>query len=167
MDRGVAPEAQTIVLDDVAPPGRYQGPIFHPHTRRRRRPARTLALVVGGFFLAGYLLFHSWQPQPSDGDTGPDYGGVPAMPNPIPDGGAAGGPEPAHTQPREIALRRELDAAGYSSVHFKMDGDTIVLWGVVPTEADRIMVQTQVFLVAHIFSLVDHIQVRDTFFAEP
>ena len=47
-----------------------------------------------------------------------------------------------------------------------MDGDTIILWGTVPTEADRLMVQTQIFLVARIFSIEDHIQVRDTF-AEP
>ena len=64
-------EAQTIMLDDVASPGEFPGPIFQQH-RRRRRPARTLALVVGGFFLSGYLIFHSSLPQPSDGDTGPD-----------------------------------------------------------------------------------------------
>jgi hypothetical protein len=46
-----------------------------------------------------------------------------------------------------------------------MEGDTIILWGTVPTEADRLMVQTQVFLVARIFSIEDHIQVRDTFAA--
>jgi len=160
LDRG-APEAQTIVLDDVAPPERYPGPSFHPRARRRHR-ARTLMLVVGGFFLIGYLMFHSSQPQPSDGDTGPGDGAVPAVPN----GGAPDASEPAHTDPREIALRRALDAQGYASVHFRMEGDTIVLWGTVPTEADRLMVQTHVFLVARIFSLVDHIQVRDTF-AEP
>jgi len=162
LERG-APEAQTIVLDDVAPPGGYVGPIFNEPRRRRRRPARMLALVVGGFFLAGYLMFHSSQPQPSDGDTGPDYGSAPAAPN----GGAPEPPEPAHTDPREIALRRALDLQGYSSVRFRMVGDTIVLWGIVPTEADRMMVQAQVFLVARIFSIEDHIQVRDTFFAEP
>ena len=121
-----------------------------------------MALVIGGFFLMGYLIFHSSQPQPSDGDTGPDYGGVPAAP----DGGAPDASEPAHTEPREVALRQALNAQGYSSVHFKMDGDTIILWGTVPTEADRLMVQTQIFLVARIFSIEDHIQVRDTF-AEP
>ena len=79
-DRG-AHEAQTIVLDDVASPHEFPGPIFHER-RRRRRPGRSMALVIGGFFLIGYLIFHSSQPQPSDGDTGPDYGSVPAMPNP-------------------------------------------------------------------------------------
>ena len=123
-----------------------------------------MALVVGGFFLIGYLIFHSSQPQPSDGDTGPgpDYGSVPS----VPDGGAPDAPEPAHTEPREVALRQALNAQGYGSVHFKMEGDTIVLWGTVPTEADRLMVQTQIFMFARIFSIEDHIQVRDTF-AEP
>jgi len=160
MDRGGAHEAQTIVLDDVASPGGYSGPIFHPR-HRRRHPVRTMALVVGGFVLIGYMIFHSSQPQPSDGDTGPDYGGVPSVPN----GGAPDASEPAHTEPREVALRQALNAQGYGSVHFKMDGDTIILWGTVPTEADRLMVQTQIFLVARIVSIEDHIQVRDTFAA--
>jgi serine/threonine protein kinase len=156
-----AHEAQTIVLDDVAMPEEFPGPIF-PRRRRRRRGPRALALVVGGCFLAGYLMFHSSQPQPSDGDAAPDYGSVPA----VPDGGAGDGSEPAHTTSRELALRNSLNAAGYNSVHFKMDGDTIILWGTVPTETDRLMVQTQVFLVARIFSIEDHIQARDMF-AEP
>ncbi|MGO9800838.1 MAG: hypothetical protein ACLPQ0_15355 [Candidatus Binatus sp.] len=159
-ERG-AHEARTIVLDEVAAPGEFPGPIFHER-RRRRHPARTLALVVGGFFLIGYLIFHSSQPQPSDGDTGPDFGAVPEVPN----GGAPGPAEPVHTDPREIALRRALDAQGYGSVHFGMEGNTIILWGTVPTQADRLMVQTQVFMVAGVFSIEDHIQVRGTF-AEP
>jgi serine/threonine-protein kinase len=165
IDRGATPEAQTIMLDDVASQHDFPGPIFHER-RHRRHPARTMALVLGGFFLMGYLIFHSSQPQPSDGDTGPDYGSIPSVPNP--GAPAPGEPaEPAHTQPREIALRRALDMQGYNSVRFKMDGDTIILWGQVPTEADRLMVQTQIFLVARIFSIEDHIQVRDNFFAEP
>ncbi|HWJ41652.1 MAG TPA: serine/threonine-protein kinase [Candidatus Limnocylindrales bacterium] len=165
IDRGATPEANTIMLDDVASQHDFPGPIFHER-RRRRHPGRTMALVLGGFFLMGYLIFHSSQPQPSDGDTGPDYGSIPSVPNP----GAPAPGEPAdppHTQPREIALRRALDMQGYNSVRFKMDGDTIILWGQVPTEADRLMVQTQIFLVARIFSIEDHIQVRDNFFAEP
>jgi len=164
IDRG-AHEAQTIVLDDVASHHEFPGPIFYER-RRRRHPGRVMALVIGGFFLMGYLVFHSSQPQPSDGDTGPDYSSVPAIPNPeAPVPGEP--PDPVHTQPREIALRRALDMQGYNAVRFKMDGDTIILWGQVPTEADRLMVQTQIFLVARIFSIEDHIQVRDNFFAEP
>src|SRR5271163_1749233 len=116
LDRG-AHEAQTIVLDDVASPGGYPGPIFERRRRRRRRPGRSLALVVGGFFLLGYLAFHSWQPQPTDGDTGPgpSYGSAPSAPDgSAPD--ATEPAEPAHTEPREVALRQALDAQGYSAV---------------------------------------------------
>ena len=132
-------------------------------------PARSLALVIGGFFLIGYLMFpfvaaaavrrrHRTRlrlgPVPSDAEPG--WRRAPREP-----------PEPAHTEPREVALRQALNAQGYDSVHFKMEGDTIMLWGTVPTEADRLMVQTQIFLVARIFSIEDHLQVRDNVFAEP
>ena len=156
-------EARTIVLDDVAERGSFPGPIFPSRARRRRRP-RSILLIVAGFFALGYMMFRSSVPQPPASDEpAPGYGAIP----PIPGSGAApDASEPAHTDPREVALRQALNSQGYDSVHFKIDGDTIVLWGTVPTEADRIMVQTQVFLIAHIFSLEDHIQVRDTF-AEP
>jgi hypothetical protein len=156
-------EARTIILDDVAERGSFPGPIFPSRARRRRRP-RSILLIVAGFFALGYFMFRSSVPQPSSSDEpAPGYGAIP----PIPDSGAApDASEPAHTDPREVALRNALNSQGYDSVHFKIDGDTIMLWGTVPTEADRIMVQTQVFLIAHIFSLEDHMQVRDTF-AEP
>jgi hypothetical protein len=156
-------EARTIVLDDVAERGSFPGPIFPSRARRRRRP-RSILLIVAGFFALGYMMFRSSVPEPPASDEpAPGYGAIP----PIPGSGAApDASEPAHTDPREVALRQALNSQGYDSVHFKIDGDTITLWGTVPTEADRIMVQTQVFLIAHIFSLEDHIQVRDTF-AEP
>ena len=158
------PEAQTIILDDVAEPMRFPGPIFPGH-RRRRHPARRMMLIVAGMFALGYMAFRSSVPAPSSGDDAePPMGSAPAVPGY--GGTAPDASEPAHTDPREIELRQALNSLGYRSVHFRMEGDTIQLWGTVPTEADRIMVQTQVFLVARIFSLEDHIQVRDTF-AEP
>jgi serine/threonine protein kinase len=165
------PEGRTIVLDDVAERGSFPGPIF-PYSPRRRLHRRSMLLVLAAFFALGYMMFRSSTPEPSTGDApAPSYGGVPSIPGDAPSvpgyGGAApDSSEPAHSEPREVALRRALNAQGYDSVHFKIDGDTIVLWGTVPTEADRIMVQTQVFLIARIFSLEDHIQVHDTF-AEP
>jgi hypothetical protein len=158
------PEAQTIILDELAEPMRFPEPLF-PRPRWRRRHARRLLWVIGGMFALGYFAFRSSAPQPSSGDdAAPPYGSAPAVPgygSVAPDAS-----EPAHTDQREIALRQALNALGYRSVHFRMEGDTIQLWGSVPTEADRMMVQTQVFLVARVFSLEDHIQVRDTF-AEP
>lgn len=91
-----------------------------------------------------------------DNDTTPPASGRAAS-------GGSGESEPAHRDPRSLAIRHALDSHGYTNVHFKMDGDTIVLWGSVPTEDDRIMVQTIVFTVGKIFSLEDHINVRDEF----
>jgi serine/threonine protein kinase len=165
------PEARTIVLDDVAERGSFPGPIF-PSSPRRRRHRRSILLVVAAFFALGYMMFRSSTPEPSTGDSpAPDYSGIPSIPGDEPSipGYHPAPPdpsEPAHTEPREVALRRALNAQGYDSVHFKIiNGDSIVLWGTVPTEADRIMVQTQVFLIARIFSLEDHLQVHDTFAA--
>jgi serine/threonine protein kinase len=157
------PEAQTIILDNVAEPTSFPRPIF-PRRHRRRGPARRMMLLIAGMFALGYFAFHSSAPEtPSGDDTAPPYGGAPSVPG---DGAAPDASEPAHTDPREVALRQALNSLGYESVHFRVVGDTIQLWGTVPTEADRIMVQTQVFLIARIVSLEDHIQVRDTF-AEP
>jgi serine/threonine protein kinase len=157
------PEAQTIMLDDVSEPSRFPDPIF-PRHRRRHRPQRRMLLVIAAMFALGYFAFRSSAPQPSSGDgTAPPYGVAPAVPD---DSGAApDASEPAPTDPRAIALRQELNLFGYQAVHFKFEGDTVRLWGTVDSEADNIAVQT-LARAAGIFSLDDHIQVRDTF-AEP
>jgi serine/threonine protein kinase len=171
--QGVAnasPDAQTIFLDEPSEPMSFPEREDRPR-RRKRNPLRVLFYVIGGAFLAGYLMFRP-SSQPDTDPTSyvpPGYGGGGGAPggDGAPGGGSApDAPEPAPSEARTIALRRALNQMGYQSVHFKLDGDTIILWGTVPTEADRIMVQTQVFLVARIFSLEDHLQVRDAF-AEP
>ena len=155
-------EARTIVLDEVASPGSYEPPptydseMEEPEYRRRRaiRP-RHLASMIGILFLVGFLSIKFMQQQ----QDVPDGGGY-TPPSPPEES------EPAHNEPRLQALRHALDAQGYNSVHFKMDGDTIVLWGTVTTETDRILVQSQVYMVAGIFSIEDHMQVREGL-AEP
>jgi hypothetical protein len=52
---------------------------------------------------------------------------------------------------------------GYRNVHFRLYGQSIELWGAVPTEADRLMVETMAFTITGAVSLNDHIQVRDAF----
>ena len=150
------PDAQTIFLDEPSEPMTFPEHDYRSR-RRKRHPARTLLFIIGGAFVLGYYIFRPLVPPDTD-----------TSPFPPPDSGpsAPDASEPAPTEPRMVALRRALNDQGYQSVHFKLQGDTIILWGTVPTEADRIMVQTQVFLVAHIFSLEDHLQVRDAF-AEP
>ena len=150
------PDAQTIFLDEPSEPVTFPDHDYRPR-RRKRHPGRTLFYVIGGAFILGYYMFRPMV-QP-DTDTNP-------FPPPSYGPSAPDAAEPVPTEPRMIALRRALNDQGYESVHFKLQGDTIILWGTVPSEADRIMVQTQVFLVARIFSLEDHIQVRDAS-AEP
>ncbi len=106
------------------------------------------------------LLFAMPSWAASEGESSGCDSGAPAMIAPD-------APEPEHTASREVALRQALDAKGYDSVHFMRDGETIILWGAVPTEADRLMIQTQVFLVARSFSIEDHIQVCPTRASSP
>ena len=73
--------------------------------------------------------------------------------------------EPPHNDPREVMLRQELNLFGYQSVHFKIEGDTIWLWGTADSEADNITVQ-MLARATGVTSLEDHIKVSDTF-AEP
>jgi serine/threonine protein kinase len=80
-------------------------------------------------------------------------------------GAAAYGPgapygAPAPVPPQLVALRHALNENGYTDVKFQLEGDTLVLWGTVPTEFDRAHVQALVFGVAHIISIQDHIQVK-------
>jgi hypothetical protein len=67
---------------------------------------------------------------------------------------------------RLTALRQELDNAGYSDVHFRMNGGVLEVWGSVPAEVDRL--QVQVLIVANGIRLIDDakLRARDTF-AEP
>ncbi len=146
-----SPEARTIVLQDVAdsapPPPRYE-----ERPRRALGPRHLLWIVA---ILVAVALFAIRPMLEREAD---DSGGYSA-----PD---SGGGEPSASDPRLQMLRQTLDAQGYGSVKFKMDGTTLVLWGTVPSEVDRMMVRSQAQLIAGVFSVEDHLQVRDEY-AEP
>ena len=58
-------------------------------------------------------MFHYVEPQPSDGDTGPDYGPVPCRMRDVAPAVPDAWRTCAYRQPREVALRRQaLNAAG-------------------------------------------------------
>jgi serine/threonine protein kinase len=61
---------------------------------------------------------------------------------------------------RLTALRQALDDSGYTAVQFRMDGDTLELWGTVPSEFDRVTVQAIVFKSTGLVLLRDRIRVR-------
>ncbi|HEY6417737.1 MAG TPA: protein kinase, partial [Candidatus Binataceae bacterium] len=158
----LAPEARTVVLGD-ADRASYQPYSYREQTdpyreapRRRRR--HRLFPIIGLLALSALVLsklttyFGSLSNPPSEsepGDVAPDAGFPPAVPNPG---------EPSYLQPRLAMLRRALDAAGYQSVQFKTDGNTMVLWGTVEDETDRMMVQSLVFTVAGFVSIRDQLK---------
>jgi serine/threonine protein kinase len=60
---------------------------------------------------------------------------------------------------RAFALRRVLDGQGYTSVHFKVHGQSVDLWGSVPSEADRLQIEATAFAITGAVTLSDHIKV--------
>jgi hypothetical protein len=146
----VAHEAQTVTLGDFPGPmdfGHEQGP---PYRLPRRSPAFYYVLLAGLF--AGAFVLTSLIARTMVDRTEPS----------TPDAPEANVPPDARMQ----ALRRELDADGYKNVSFRLDGDTLIVWGTVSSEFDRANVRWVAFRVAGIVSIVDHIQVHDTM-AEP
>lgn len=147
-------QARTIDLGDF--PGPAPMPGEYRRGRRRNRGSRfyllALAALFGGAFLLTSVIAHLAVPpaEPPAPDVSP-------MPIPMPDLG--GGATPEQLQ----LLRRELDAEGYKSVQFKLEEDTLILWGTVPTEWDRANIRWTVLRVTGIVSVVDHLQTRDAF----
>jgi serine/threonine protein kinase len=159
----ISAQSQTIVLAEPVNsggvPAEPQWPRAWSQQHRRNLPYLLIAtLFAGAFILTSIVAYVMTRPSSAPPDN--PYPSAPSVPPPSYGPGVT---EPPHTNPRLMALRQMLDTSGYRNVHFRMEGDTIILWGTVPTEADRMMVQTMVFTVAGIFSIVDHLQVTGGF----
>jgi hypothetical protein len=144
------PDALTRVFQEPAADGagmRRSEPIA-----RKRNPLVTPIIALIVFLMAGYIAIriYAYMAQPP-----PDTTSGEASP-------ASSGGEPLFGSIRLAALRQALDSEGYNNVQFKMDGNTIVLWGTVPTIADRLMVQSTVYTIGNIFSIEDHIKTQDS-----
>ncbi len=157
-----APQAETVVLSDRPPADpmtdrQYRHELRRERRRRRRRPLRTAIIVAVALasLLGLRLIPMLWNA------NAPEEGIVP------PDSPEAA--EPLHRAPREAALRQFLDLQGYHSVHFRIvDGTTVELWGTVPTQFDRVAVQSLAATVTGLFSLDDHMKVeRGDVFNDP
>ncbi len=145
------PEAKTADLQAVM----HRAPFPDAHHRRhlKRGVLILIAIFAAGFVvtrLVSYFASNGNAPAPggSLGPAPPEFGAEPGEPSSPPSDRAA-------------AIRRALDMEGYTNVQFRIEGDRIVLWGSVPTEADRMIVQTIIFTVGNIFSLDDHLKVTD------
>ncbi len=154
------------------PQDKFDNRVSYPGhgTRRRLRQRyglRQRLLIIAAIFVAGFLIAKFFAHVTTDtteppGDTGS------AAPSSISPPSARSGisPEPAAPEmasPRVTALRAALDAQGYTSVQFRIEGDTVDLWGTVPSEFDRMAVQAIVFTTTRIISLQDHIRVQDEY----
>jgi hypothetical protein len=62
-------------------------------------------------------------------------------------------------------LRQWLNMEGYTAVHFRLEGTTIILWGRVPNELERQWVRSQASMVTGATSVVDHMVVQPDPFA--
>jgi serine/threonine protein kinase len=147
------PEAKTASLPNLQSLPQRQARFSPADYRRHLRTAILIliAIFAFGFLLAKlvtYFASSSTVPTPSGNSE----------PAPPPFGMEPGAPAGAPSE-RAAAIRKALDFQGYTDVHFKIEGDTIVLWGSVPSQADRMMVETIVFTVGNIFSIEDHLKV--------
>src|SRR6266849_2740180 len=163
------PDAETFIL--TPPQDKFENRVSYPGlgTRRRLRQRyglRQRLLIIAAIFVAGFLIAKFFAHVTTDtteppGDTGS------AAPSISPPSARSGiSPEPAAPEmasPRVTALRAALDAQGYTSVQFRIEGDTVDLWGTVPSEFDRMAVQAIVFTTTRIISLQDHIRVQDEY----
>ncbi|HVA81950.1 MAG TPA: protein kinase [Candidatus Binataceae bacterium] len=145
--------ARTMVLGDFPEPL----PLPNPSARwRRPRGWQFYILIVAALFSGAFVLTTMIAHLAATAPEEPAPDAIP-MPPSIPDLG--GGASPEQLQ----ALRRELDFEGYKSVRFKLEEDTLILWGTVPTEWDRANIRFTVLRVTGIVSVVDHLQTRDAF----
>jgi len=149
----VTGDAETVTLGRFPGAPDFPRPERVPRRRGRPNPALYYLLLAGLFavaFVLTTLIARTVVRQPE-------------VPSPPP--GVA--PESAIPPSERLeALRHELDADGYQNVNFRLDGDTLVVWGTVASEFDRANIRWLAFRVAGIVSLVDHMQVHDAF-AEP
>lgn len=142
----------------------------HGRIRRRnafRRPFLMLVLIFAAAFIAMRLIQSTAEnTAPAGSDTGSIEGsGIapPAAPGAAPEPGE--GPseldKPPSPAERLAALRKALNLRGYTSVRFRMEGDTIVLWGTVRSDFDRATVQMLCNDIAGFYSLSDRLRVID------
>jgi Protein kinase domain len=167
-----APDSQTVVLTDasdrIAVPPLPNYPPEAEHGGRRAR--RWVVLALGALFLSAFMMTKiiTWMvSQPDNEGVAPDSGSAAPVPPgiaPVPPA-APGAGEAAPTEPRLIALRQMLNTWGYTNVHFRREGDTLVLWGTVNSDVDRATVQTLAYAVGGFSSLQDNIKVQDAFAA--
>lgn len=164
----VGPEDETTLLGSGAPSeaDHRRGVSYRGERRFVRRKRRFGAAALTLLFVAGYLMVRVISHFLTLGATEP----APAIP---PEGsmappGLLPAPAPGEMPPdagasrsaRAAALRRTLDSQGYRNISFRLTDSSIELWGTVPSETDRAIVESIAFTVGGVWSLSDHIAVH-------
>jgi hypothetical protein len=168
-----SPEAATVVLSNPAPPPANAGAAARAgalYREWRDRPTRGhtlgyIALVAIGLFLAAFavttMLARLQRPAPQATAPGMGTAPYPYIPPANP------APGSAYDAQRARELRQALNAAGLNAVKFRIQGNTVTLWGTVPDEFARMKVETMAFMLPGIIYLEDHLTVSDSPFAGP
>ncbi|MGA2412359.1 MAG: zinc ribbon domain-containing protein [Candidatus Binataceae bacterium] len=156
------PEAETAIITPQPGPRseeRREGRDRRPRRRHRKRPWLWIAVIAAVWM--GTRLIHLVQqqmtPPPDDGSSASE----PAYNPPGADAGVP--PSESIPAPGLSRLRAALDADGYSSVHYRMEDGTLVLWGTVPNNFDQARVVMIVLINAGMVPMDDRIQVQDAF----
>jgi serine/threonine protein kinase len=175
--RAAAANDETLVLssdhlfESEGSPNVGTHPPVSPSLRRRhrRRLWRSLlmfALVFVAVIIAAEIIKSmstTDNPMPPGYGTGADDGSetTPPAHAAIPPGDDSDHDEDgsALERSRLAALRGRLDEQGYSTVKFRLDGDTLILYGSVHTDFDRAAVQLICFTTTGILSLSDNLTV--------
>jgi serine/threonine protein kinase len=170
----VLPERSGATWQPESPRSVDQHPNWRP-ARRDPRPMRFVIAMVAGLVLiaivvsavVNYLQQVAHPPTESSEPEAaiPPGGSIPpAYENPSPDTA-----DPEHTSALSITLREWLNMQGYDSVHFSLNGSTVILWGTVPNEFERRWVRTQATMLTGATSIIDHLIIRPNpdAFSEP
>jgi hypothetical protein len=163
-----APNDDTVLLSSNPSPqplnstlGDYPplNPVFGRPRRRNglRRPFLVLALIFAAGFVVAELITsisRSDNPVPSGYNT-PSGESAHATAPPVSSYGDASSIE----RSRLAQLRASLDNHGFAQVKFRVDGDTLILYGSVPTDFDRATVQLICMTTTGITSLSDNLTI--------
>lgn len=165
----VGPEDETRLLGaGASSPADHRHEVRYRGERRFiRRPRRFGMAALMVLFVAGFLMvrvlsrllgLNATEPAPA---IPPEAGVAPPGPFPAPAPGEMGPDLGANRSARAAALRRTLDLQGYRDVRFRLTDSSVELWGTVPSEVDRMMVEGIAFTVGGVWSLSDHLTVRE------
>ena len=169
---GNDPEAETRILPDPAartgggsngssgyrdPSRDWREARRERRRRMRRRPWLWISLIAA-LWLGARLIHLMAQSSPSPDESGSSEPG--AVNPPVAEAGIP--PNAGMLAPNLDMLRTMLYASGYRSVQCQMHDGVLVLWGTVPHESDRVMVQMMAMGSVGMVPMNDQIHVEET-----